>query len=97
MVRRELDLPRQVKHHIVALERLEPRLEPVEVVLEVLEAVQHRAVRAEIQLLHHVAHTDQLRERDRIRIRHMVVRGVQVDDVHGTLNRREELVHPMAA
>lgn len=46
MIGRELHLPRQVEEDIVMLQGCEARLEPVDIVLQVLHAVQHRAIRS---------------------------------------------------
>lgn len=84
-------LSSDVKDEVASFKRLEPLLEPVEVCLKVLHAVEHCSVRAEVELLHRSLHRHERRNGQGAGVREQVVGRVEIDDVDGSSERREEL------
>ena len=91
MIGRELHLSRQVEEDIVMLQGCEARLEPVDIVLQVLHAVQHRAIRSYIQLGHDIRDGNEVREGDVTGVGDAFVGRIQIDDMDAAFQGREEL------
>ena len=92
MIGAELGLTRQVEHDVgVLAERVDRILEPVEVLLEVLDAVEQRAVGAEAERLHDLLQADERGDRGRAGVGRLGRRWIEVDDRDGPLEGGEEL------
>ena len=87
------DLPGHVNQHVAVGERRELRDEPVEVGLEVLEAVDERAVRAELAVRRRRLEPDQLVDVGGDRVRVVLVRRVEVHDSDLPPERLQVLPH----
>eukprot|EP00315_Gephyrocapsa_oceanica_P039668 CAMPEP_0185474374 /NCGR_PEP_ID=MMETSP1366-20130426/1989_1 /TAXON_ID=38817 /ORGANISM="Gephyrocapsa oceanica, Strain RCC1303" /LENGTH=316 /DNA_ID=CAMNT_0028081265 /DNA_START=138 /DNA_END=1085 /DNA_ORIENTATION=- len=96
-VRVELDLARAVKQDVlVPAEVVEFRLEPVNVVDEVLHRVDEPAVRAQPQLAHHVLERHEVADVGRDRVPKVLRRWVEVDDVDAPPLRLAVRAHEVA-
>lgn len=75
---------------------LESVLEPVKVPLQLLQRIQHRAVRPQRIIFHDLLYRDKVAHVQRTRIRRPIVRRVEVDYRALPADGRHELVHPIA-
>ena len=75
----KLDLTRKVDENVLACALLgQLLLQPIEVLFDVLHAVDEPAIRAEVKLVHGVLEADELHDVDRALVGQKVVSRVQV-------------------
>jgi hypothetical protein len=91
----ELNLARAIKDDVVLAQLLEPILQPLKVVLQLLECVQYAAVGTELVVAHDIFELDQAADVERTGIVCMVVGRVKVDDGARAPYGAEKLVHCM--
>ena len=97
MVRAELDLTGEIKDNICILSQgFKLLIQPVEVLVEILHAVQHPPIRAEAVRVHDIFEGDQGRDVDRGRVQDVVVRRVEVHNGYRSIERSEKLVFAVA-
>jgi hypothetical protein len=98
VIRTELDLSGYIEENVCVLPEFgETSLEPVEIGLEVLDAEEHTAVRAQLVFAHRVIQGDKLRYINCAGVRKGVVRGVEIDNGDGSTEGGEELVFAIAS
>ena len=97
MIRAELDLAGEIEYDICVLsQRFQLLIQPVKVLVEILHAVQHSPVRAEVVCVHDILEGDQRHDVDRARVGNVVVGWVKVYDGYWPVERGEELVFAIA-
>ena len=92
MIRTELNLARQVKDDVIDPQLEQFNLEPIQVGFQVLQAVQHAAVRSQLEFGHDFVERDQVRDGDVRFVRRVRACWIQVDDGNGSRESGEELL-----
>jgi hypothetical protein len=93
----ELNLSWNIEENVCVLpEFSETSLEPVEIGLEVFDAEEHAAVRAQLVFAHRIIQGNELRYINCTWVRKGVVRWVEIDNGDGPTEGGEELVFAIA-
>lgn len=92
MRRKKLRLTGAVHEHVISRveQRREPRLQPVQVRVQELDAVEQRAVGAQAERVHRLLHRDQVRHVHAALGPAQLVRGVQVHNHRGAPQRTQQ-------
>ena len=97
-MREQLDLPGTIKQDIIIPQALQLFLQPLDILIQLLQRIQDAAVRAQprVVVVHDRLQRDEIAHVHRRRVGCAVVRRVEVDDRAFPADRAHELLHPVA-
>ena len=89
----QLDLSRTIEEHVIVANVPEAGLQPLEILLELLQSVQHAAVGAQLVVRHALLERHEAADVKRARVARAIVGRVQIDDRTGASDGAHHLVH----